>query len=333
MTVLLLGAAAAVMRPLLLVVLCCVGLIEVEGWTIPSPFVSTTPSNSIRSNSRYCQHRHNDHFCHSSALQRKSTQSTRLFAAAASASSEQEADDGDDKVEEEEDVIRALQAKAEKLRQEVASLQKEKRDAMERERLQVEQELSERLERRLRYSAEVPIFKEDGSTVVERVDFPPLFVSGESRIVACTAPLPLGMILGEYVGFDTDNDHEEGEAEPSTSTPAGDDDTVVTSTTSTPSTASTIRRPMAIRIDAIAEGSNAETAGVQVGDLLRACTATQTIMDAPTWQILAGGIGMPKTKRVMYGVDGRPFEEVIDAIASNRMDPMGRPVVLVLERP
>ena len=55
-------------------------------------------------------------------------------------------------------------------------------------------------------------------------------------------------------------------------------------------------------------------------------------MEAPTWQLLAGGIGIPKTKRMMYVVDQRPFEEVMDAIGSNRMDPENRPVILVVER-
>ena len=46
-----------------------------------------------------------------------------------------------------------------------------------------------------------------------------------------------------------------------------------------------------------------------------------------------GGIGQPKTKRFMFATDGRPFEEVMDAVSSNRMDPEGRAVWLVLERP
>jgi hypothetical protein len=41
---------------------------------------------------------------------------------------------------------------------------------------------------------------------------------------------------------------------------------------------------------------------------------------------------MPKTKRFVYSVDGRPFEEVMDAVGSNRMDPEERPVILVVER-
>ena len=44
------------------------------------------------------------------------------------------------------------------------------------------------------------------------------------------------------------------------------------------------------------------------------------------------GIGQPKTKRFMYSVDGRPLEEVLDAVGSNRMDAQGRDVWLVLER-
>lgn len=85
-------------------------------------------------------------------------------------------------------------------------------------------------------------------------------------------------------------------------------------------------------VDEVVEGSNGQKAGVRVGDIVRACTACQTMMKAPTWQILAGGIGMPETQRMMFNIDGRPFEEVMDAISSNRMDPEGRPVILVVER-
>ena len=87
-----------------------------------------------------------------------------------------------------------------------------------------------------------------------------------------------------------------------------------------------------IMVDEVAEGSNGESAGIRVGDIVRACTACQAMMKAPTWQILAGGIGMPETRRFIYDVDGRPLEEVMEAIGSNRMDPEQRPVVLVSER-
>jgi hypothetical protein len=87
-----------------------------------------------------------------------------------------------------------------------------------------------------------------------------------------------------------------------------------------------------VTVDEVADGSNGELAGVRVGDLVRAATACRMEMVAPTWQIIAGGIGIPKTKRFMYSVDNRPFEEVMDALGSNRLDPESRPVFLVIER-
>ena len=85
-------------------------------------------------------------------------------------------------------------------------------------------------------------------------------------------------------------------------------------------------------VDEVAEGSNGAVAGLEVGDLIRALTATKVEMEMPTWQLMAGGIGVPKTKRFMYSADGRPFEEVLEAVASNRQDPEGRPVLFVIER-
>lgn len=90
--------------------------------------------------------------------------------------------------------------------------------------------------------------------------------------------------------------------------------------------------PLTTVVDEVGEGSNGGAAGLQVGDLVRAFTACKVEMEMPTWQILAGGIGMPKTKRFMYSADGRPFEEVMEAIASNRQDPEQRPVLMVIER-
>jgi hypothetical protein len=57
-----------------------------------------------------------------------------------------------------------------------------------------------------------------------------------------------------------------------------------------------------------------------------------TNQEQPTWQLLAGGIGRPKTMRYMFSTDYKPFELVMEAIASNRMDPEGRSVLLVVER-
>ena len=85
-----------------------------------------------------------------------------------------------------------------------------------------------------------------------------------------------------------------------------------------------------IVIDEIAGGIS--PIGLLVGDVLRACSACKMEMTTPTWQLLAGGIGVPKTKRFMFATDGRPLEQVMEAIASNRMDPDEQPVLLVIER-
>lgn len=190
-----------------------------------------------------------------------------------------------------EDVARKLREEANKLRQEVASFQQEKEQVAEAEQQQEQEVREEKQVVRNRYSTEVPILKGDGSTVVERIDFPPRFTDGTSRITSCEAFLPLGIILGESEDM------------------AG-----------------------LTVVDEVADDSNGALAGVQVGDIVRACTACQTIMKAPTWQIMAGGIGMPETCRFMYNIDGRPFEETMEAIGSNRMDPERRAVVLVVER-
>jgi hypothetical protein len=88
----------------------------------------------------------------------------------------------------------------------------------------------------------------------------------------------------------------------------------------------------AVSVDQVAPGSSGDLAGLKVGDLVRAFTASRMQMDQPAWQLLAGGIGIPKHFRFMYSADRRPFEEVMEAIGSNRMDPQGRPVLLVIER-
>ena len=189
------------------------------------------------------------------------------------------------------DEVQRLREEADRLRQEVAAFQQLKFEAEEKRRDAEKKSQDERQEVINRYSAEVPIFKEDGSTVMERVNFSPWYNDGSSRIVVVEAALPMAILLGESENF-----------------------------------------PGAISVDEVTGGGNGENAGVKEGDLLRACTACQSIMEAPTWQILAGGIGMPKTKRFMYSVDRRPFEEVMGAVGSNRMDPDQRPVVLVLEK-
>ena len=96
-------------------------------------------------------------------------------------------------------------------------------------------------------------------------------------------------------------------------------------------------RPIVV-VGAVGEGSNAEAAGLRPGDILRATSAVRQQMEMPTWQLLGGGIGRPKTFRFIFGADldakpARDFEEVLGAVGSNRLDPQGRPAILVVERP
>lgn len=190
-----------------------------------------------------------------------------------------------------EDEARQLREQAERLRQEVEVVELGKREVARAEAEEQKQIESQKQDVRMRYSAEIPILKGDGTTTFERVDFPPKITGGKSRIQTVEASLPLGIILGESEEV-----------------------------------------PGLVIVDEVGAGSNGEEAGVKIGDVVRACTACQVTMETPTWQLLAGGIGQPKTKRFMFSIDGRPFEEVMDAVASNRMDPMERPALLVLER-
>ena len=188
--------------------------------------------------------------------------------------------------------VERMLEQAQKLREEVQAFNQVKQDAIDEEVRRKNEVLDEKQNKRMRYSVEVPILKGNGNEVVERVDFPALSVNGENSSFIYSVQADLP--LGMILG--------EVDAMP------------------------------VLRVDEIADDSNAAAAGIKVGDLLRACTATQTTMETPTWQLLAGGIGQPKTKRFMYSADRRPFEEIMDAIASNRQDPKGRPAVLVFER-
>lgn len=205
--------------------------------------------------------------------------------------------------EKDDDAAKALQEQAAALRREVEAFEASKQEENDKIEFEAKEQQRAKDELRLRYSAEVPILKGDGSIVMERCDFPPRMTKkpqeGEepgplSRIVAIQAPLPLGIVLGQ------------------------DEELPVA------------QRPTTI--DEVAPGSNGEQAGVRVGDCLRACTACQVTMEQPTWQLIAGGIGRPKTTRMMFSTDSKPFEEVMDAIASNAMDPEARDVWLVVER-
>ena len=93
-----------------------------------------------------------------------------------------------------------------------------------------------------------------------------------------------------------------------------------------------ISLPGLISVDEVSPDGNGASAGIKQGDIIRAITACQTVMETATWQLLAGGIGQPKSKRFIYSVDGRPLEEVLNAVGSNRMDSQERDMWLVLER-
>eukprot|EP00956_Cyclotella_meneghiniana_P007707 scaffold10321_cov69-Cyclotella_meneghiniana.AAC.9 len=188
-----------------------------------------------------------------------------------------------------------LLEKAQRLRKQAETLENTKREAeilvqQQREVVLLEEQQKKK-EWKDRYSVVVPILKDMGDEVMERVDFSPRIKGGKSRIIATTSPLPLGIVLGQ----------------------SNESDIITVDELST-------------------DGNGAMIGGIELGDVLRAVTACQTTMETPTWQLLAGGIGQPKTKRFMFSVDGRPLEEVLDAVGSNRMDISGRDVVLVIER-
>ena len=184
-----------------------------------------------------------------------------------------------------------LKEQARLLREEIESFQKQKDSLEEEERREILAELDAKQAWIDQHSAVVPILKSNGSTVEEKVQFPPRLECNESRILVLESSLPLGLILGEHETL-----------------------------------------PGMTTIDEVAEGSNGQVSGFQVGDLIRACTACRMEMETPTWQLMAGGIGRPKTMRFMFSTDGKPFEQVMEALASNRMDPEGRSIVVVVER-
>ena len=191
-----------------------------------------------------------------------------------------------------EEEAQKLKEEAQRLRQEIEQFQQEK-DSMEaEERQKIQKELDDKQAYMDRYSAVVPILKPDGSTVEETVQFPPRLDESQNSEILVCEA---NLPLGIILG---------------------ESEEVFGMTL----------------VDEVMEGSNADVAGVKVGDVVRGFTATSVEMEQPTWQLIAGGIGRPKTMRFMFGPDGKPFEQVMEAIGSNRMDPDQRPVVIVLER-
>ena len=188
---------------------------------------------------------------------------------------------------------------AEKLRADAASLESDKSIAIAAAQADRDAAAAADAAYREKWSVTLPILKQDGRTVNEGVAFKPLLSNGTaSTLIRAEIPLPMGMILGESV--------VEGVY--------GKNITVTT-------------------VDEVNDNSQA-VGLLQPGDVLRCTTATQVQMTTPTWQLLVGGIGQPKTVRFMYACDGSrsSFEEVMGAIKSNSQDPEGRPAIIVVER-
>jgi hypothetical protein len=223
--------------------------------------------------------------------------------------------------------IEYLKNQAEQLRNEIAQFEEEKRrnnalyEQQQNDILKEQQQLQER------YSVMVPILKPDGTTVVERCTFTPVYKDGTTYITTIESDLPLGIIIGETMTGTTNEIDNDG-------------------TSTSTSTTTTDNNKVYITIDEVSPNSNGAIHGLRPGDIIHACTACKVDMELPTWQLLLGGIGRPKTNRYMYSV-GQPnnndgtlvirrqsslLEQTMNAIASNRLDPEQRPILLVIER-
>jgi hypothetical protein len=73
---------------------------------------------------------------------------------------------------------RRFKEEANRIRAEVASFEQEKKNVELEEERKEREIISQKEKVRTRYSAEVPILKGDGSTVIERVDFAPRMKEG-----------------------------------------------------------------------------------------------------------------------------------------------------------
>mmetsp|Transcript_1560 Transcript_1560/g.3292 ORF Transcript_1560/g.3292 Transcript_1560/m.3292 type:complete len:248 (-) Transcript_1560:187-930(-) len=190
--------------------------------------------------------------------------------------------------------VKSLQQQAERLREEVNAFERSRASRIFDAEAATRSDAELERKEKERHSAIVPILKGDGSTVMERVFFQSVLEPrGISSQILAVEAL---LPLGLVLG-----EHE----------------TIVGATS----------------VDEVDGTGNAGSAGIMPGDVLRACTACQVSMSMPTWQLMMGGIGQPKTQRMMFSVDGKPFEEVMEAVSSNRMDQDMNPVVLVVERP
>jgi len=187
-----------------------------------------------------------------------------------------------------------LLAAAEKLREEAAIFENDKAETAAAVKAQRDERARENDLYQQKWTVNLPILKQDGRTIDEDVPFKPLLSDGNNSTLL-RCEVPLPM--GVILGE------------------------------------STVNNRLFTTVDEIADDSPA-VGILQIGDILRATTATQRQMATPTWQLLVGGIGQPKTVRFMFATDSTRsnFGEVMDAVKSNRDDPQGRPAVLVVER-
>jgi hypothetical protein len=101
----------------------------------------------------------------------------------------------DDQLEAKDIEAKRLREEARRLRQEVEEFEK-KRAAMElAEKKEVQAKMDALVDQ---YSVVIPILKPDGTTMEEKVQFPPRLDDTKSTIFQCTSPLPLGILLGEH---------------------------------------------------------------------------------------------------------------------------------------
>ncbi|KAL6751844.1 hypothetical protein V8C86DRAFT_2768585, partial [Haematococcus lacustris] len=89
--------------------------------------------------------------------------------------------------------------------------------------------------------------------------------------------------------------------------------------------------PACVQVAEVVPGGAAATAQVRVGDRVRAVTAATMQMTYPTVNLLLGGVGRPRLKRVALPATGRSLAWVSGALRSNA-DLEGGQATLVLER-
>jgi small-conductance mechanosensitive channel len=148
--------------------------------------------------------------------------------------------------QDDEKMILKLKERAQQLRNEIEEFEKQKNDLADEERERQQKLLDDKRAIIDHYSVVLPILKPDGTTVEEKIQFPPRLVAstsddeeeeGSSTVFTVEANLPLGILLGEHETF-------VGITE----------------------------------VDEVVKGSNGDLAGIKEGDLLRACTACKMEM-------------------------------------------------------